>query len=57
MVPTKWNSNISPTSAVTLSGVKTRPPEPAVMTIVLADTATANEARMVRDECMAFYGA
>jgi hypothetical protein len=49
MLPTKWNSSVSPTSAVTLSGEKTKPPEPAVMTTVFA-AAVAASATMALNE-------
>ena len=45
MLPTKWNSSVSPTSAVTLSGEKTNPPEPAVITTVLAAAVVARAAK------------
>jgi len=45
MLPTKWNSKTSLTAAVTLSGEKTKPPLPAVMTIVLAAAVAANATR------------
>jgi len=54
MLLTKWNAKISPTSAATLSGEKAKPPEPAVMTIVLAAVVTANVQRMQKGAYMAF---
>jgi len=54
MLPTKWNSSTSFTFAVTVSGEKTKPPEPAVMTIVSATAVAARAAKRLIDACIAF---
>jgi len=52
MLPKKWNSNISPTEAVTVSGLKVKPLCPALMTMVLAVAVAAIAAIRLIDECI-----
>jgi hypothetical protein len=54
MLPTKWNSSTSPTFAVTLSGLNTNPPDPAMITIVVASAVAAMAARMPIDLYIVF---
>ena len=55
MLPKKWNSTTSPTAAVMVSGLKTRPPLPTVTVIVVANVLATRVERSAIDKCMLVF--
>jgi hypothetical protein len=51
-LPKKWNSNVSPLSAVTESGLKVKPLCPTLMTTVLVAAVAAMARRRLIDRCI-----